>query len=58
MFVVFIATKMVNISIQSTGDLHGNATHGPSQSKLATDAPTDNKGKGESFSPTEAPSKR
>jgi putative redox protein len=44
---------MVNISIQYTGDLHCDATHGPSQSKLATDAPTDNKGKGESFSPTD-----
>src|SRR6266516_1710591 len=44
---------MVNISIKYTGDLHCNATHGPSQSKLSTDAPTDNKGKGEEFSPTD-----
>jgi len=44
---------MVNISIKYTGDLHCDATHGPSQSKLATDAPIDNKGKGESFSPTD-----
>ena len=44
---------MVNISIRYDGDLHCSATHGPSQSKLATDAPTDNKGKGESFSPTD-----
>jgi len=44
---------MVNISIQYTGDLHCDATHGPSQSTLATDAPADNKGKGESFSPTD-----
>src|ERR1700741_1712045 len=44
---------MVNVSITYTGDLHCDATHGPSQSKIATDAPTDNKGKGESFSPTD-----
>src|SRR6059036_2586582 len=44
---------MVNISIKYTGDLHFDATHGPSESKLATDAPTDNKGKGEAFSPTD-----
>src|SRR5678816_4360883 len=44
---------MVNISIKYTGDLHSDATHGPSQSKIATDAPTDNKGKGEAFSPTD-----
>ena len=44
---------MVNISVRYDGDLHCSATHGPSQSKLATDAPTDNKGKGEFFSPTD-----
>ena len=44
---------MVNISIKYTGDLHCDAVHGPSQSKIATDAPTDNKGKGEAFSPTD-----
>src|SRR5229473_4144737 len=44
---------MVKASIKYTGGLHCDATHGPSQSKLATDAPTDNKGKGESFSPTD-----
>jgi len=44
---------MVNVSIKYTGDLHCDATHGPSQSKIATDAPTDNKGKGEAFSPTD-----
>src|SRR3954451_20182390 len=44
---------MVSISVQYTGDLHCDATHGPSQSKLPTDAPTDNKGKGEAFSPTD-----
>ena len=44
---------MVNISIRYDGNLHCDAVHGPSRSKLATDAPTDNKGKGESFSPTD-----
>jgi putative redox protein len=44
---------MVNISVKYSGNLHCDATHGPSQSTLATDAPTDNKGKGESFSPTD-----
>ena len=44
---------MVNISIEYTGDLHCDATHGPSEAKLATDAPSDNQGKGESFSPTD-----
>jgi putative redox protein len=44
---------MVNISIKYTGDLHCDAVHGPSKSKIATDAPTDNKGKGEAFSPTD-----
>ncbi len=44
---------MVNISIKYTGQLHCDAEHGPSHAKLATDAPTDNKGKGEAFSPTD-----
>jgi putative redox protein len=44
---------MVEVDVKYTGDLHCDATHGPSQSKLATDAPTDNKGKGAAFSPTD-----
>src|SRR5213596_3894736 len=44
---------MVKVSVNYTGDLHCDATHGPSESKISTDAPTDNKGKGEAFSPTD-----
>lgn len=44
---------MVNISISYTGGLHCVATHEPSGSELATDAPVDNNGKGEAFSPTD-----
>ena len=44
---------MVKVSVNYTGNLHCDATHGPSQSKIATDAPADNKGKGEAFSPTD-----
>src|ERR1700751_4362942 len=44
---------MVKVSVNYSGNLHCDATHGPSQSKIATDAPADNKGKGEAFSPTD-----
>lgn len=44
---------MVKISIDYTGKLHCQATHGPSGTRLETDAPLDNQGKGESFSPTD-----
>ncbi len=44
---------MVQISIDYTSGFHCNATHGPSSAKLATDAPADNQGKGEAFSPTD-----
>src|SRR5262247_3939644 len=44
---------MVKVSVTYTGDLHCDAEHGPSQSKIITDAPTDNHGKGEAFSPTD-----
>jgi putative redox protein len=44
---------MVNIQIEYQGDLHCKATHGPSGAELNTDAPKDNRGCGESFSPTD-----
>jgi len=44
---------MVEITVEYGGDLHCDATHGPSCAKISTDAPTDNRGKGETFSPTD-----
>jgi putative redox protein len=44
---------MVAISIEYQGDLHCKAVHGPSGTVLTTDAPKDNQGRGESFSPTD-----
>ena len=44
---------MVEIKITYDGDLHCTAEHGPSGKTLWTDAPVDNMGKGESFSPTD-----
>ena len=44
---------MVKIAIEYTGGLHCAATHGPSGRSLETDAPVDNHGRGESFSPTD-----
>lgn len=43
----------VSITVDYAGDLRCQATHGPSQKQLITDAPVDNHGKGESFSPTD-----
>jgi uncharacterized OsmC-like protein len=43
----------VSITVDYTGDLRCQATHGPSKYTLITDAPVDNCGKGESFSPTD-----
>jgi len=39
--------------IKYQGNLRTEATHLKSGNKLTTDAPTDNKGKGETFSPTD-----
>ena len=44
---------MVEMKVEYQGDLRSTATHGPSKTKLNTDAPVDNMGKGESFSPTD-----
>ena len=44
---------MTTIDCRYTGDLHCEATHGPSGHQLHTDAPSDHDGLGESFSPTD-----
>ncbi|MBM4161116.1 MAG: OsmC family protein [Ignavibacteria bacterium] len=44
---------MVPQTEQYLGELRCKAVHGPSQVELITDAPTDNYGRGESFSPTD-----
>ena len=44
---------MVEIEIRYEGDLRCAAVHGPSGARLSTDAPVDNQGRGESFSPTD-----
>jgi uncharacterized OsmC-like protein len=44
---------MVKIIGEYQGDLHCVATHGPSGNTVVTDAPKDNQGRGEAFSPTD-----
>jgi uncharacterized OsmC-like protein len=44
---------MIEVKVQYEGDLRCRATHGPSGNQLVTDAPVDNNGKGEAFSPTD-----
>jgi uncharacterized OsmC-like protein len=44
---------MVEIKLSYEGELHCSAIHTPSGKTLVTDAPVDNNGRGESFSPTD-----
>jgi len=44
---------MVEMDVTYEGDLHCSAKHGPSGNVLTTDAPKDNQGRGEAFSPTD-----
>ena len=44
---------MVKCTITYQGGLRCSLLHGPSGATAATDAPVDNRGKGESFSPTD-----
>ena len=44
---------MVSMKVTYEGSLRCSAEHGPSGTVVETDAPTDNHGKGERFSPTD-----
>lgn len=44
---------MVEIKLTYEGDLHSSAIHTPSGNTLVTDAPLDNNGLGQAFSPTD-----
>ena len=44
---------MVEVIARYEGGLHCQVHHGPSGAEFGTDAPTDNHGKGEAFSPTD-----
>lgn len=44
---------MVKMTAIYTGEKHCQALHEPSQSVIETDAPKDNQGRGEKFSPTD-----
>lgn len=47
------AHDVVDLFVRYEGELHCHATHGPSGAELETDAPVDNHGRGQSFSPTD-----
>ena len=44
---------MIEIKVDYEGDLHCSNTHQPSGTSFGTDAPVDNNGRGETFSPTD-----
>ncbi|MBX3039719.1 MAG: OsmC family protein [Bdellovibrionaceae bacterium] len=44
---------MVKMNVLYQGEKHCELTHGPSGQIIATDAPKDNNGRGEAFSPTD-----
>ena len=44
---------MVEMSCVYMGEKHCELVHGPSSSRIETDAPRDNQGRGENFSPTD-----
>lgn len=44
---------MVKMSMIYEGNLRSRLKHGPSGAEILTDAPVDNQGKGEAFSPTD-----
>jgi putative redox protein len=44
---------MIEMQMIYQGELRTTAIHGPSGTELVADAPTDNHGRGESFSPTD-----
>jgi putative redox protein len=44
---------VVEIQVRYEGSLRCEAVHGPSSNRVLTDAPVDNNGRGESFSPTD-----
>jgi uncharacterized OsmC-like protein len=50
---VMKGSGMIKVTATYEGDKHCEVVHGPSQSKIGTDAPKDNNGRGELFSPTD-----
>jgi putative redox protein len=52
-WVTFQEDFMVKVTATYLGEKHCDIVHGPSGAEISTDAPKDNNGKGESFSPTD-----